>query len=102
MYVGYTADLRERLALHNAGKVKSMKARRPFQLVYYEACLSHKDVLRREQYLKTAYGECYIKNRLRGYLDGLDWYSKGQGFDSNSDATRVLSTAQQTSKAVRK
>ena len=34
MYVGYSADLGERFALHNAGKVKSTKARRPFQLIY--------------------------------------------------------------------
>jgi len=68
MYVGYTADLRERLALHNAGKVKSTKARRPFQLVYYEACLGQQDALRREKYLKTAYGKRYLKNRLRKEL----------------------------------
>ena len=71
IYVGYTADLRERLTLHNAGKVKSTTARRPFQLIYYEACLGQPDALRREKYLKTAYGKRYIKNRLRGYLDGL-------------------------------
>ena len=70
MYVGYTADLRERLTLHNAGKVKSTQARRPFKLIYYEACVAQKDALRREKYLKTAYGKRYIKNRLRGYLDG--------------------------------
>ena len=69
MYVGYTTDLRERFALHNAGKVKSTRARRPFQLVYYEASLSQQDALRREKYLKTAYGKRYLKNRLRGYRD---------------------------------
>ena len=66
MYVGCTTDLRERFALHNAGKVKSTRARRPFQLVYYEACLDQQDELRRKKYLKTAYGERYLKNRLRG------------------------------------
>jgi len=69
MYVGYTTDLRERLVLHNAGKVKSTRARRPFRLVYYEACLNQQDALRREKYLKTAYGKRYLKNRLRGYHD---------------------------------
>ena len=71
MYVGYTADLRERLTLHNAGKVKSTQARRPLKLVYYEACLGQRDALRREKYLKTAYGKRYIKNRLRECLDEL-------------------------------
>ena len=69
MYVGYTANLRERFALHNAGKVKSTRARRPFQLVYYEACLGQRDALRREKYLKTAYGKRYLKNRLGGDLN---------------------------------
>jgi len=36
-YVGYTADLRKRLDLHNKGKVESTRYRRPFELVYYEA-----------------------------------------------------------------
>ena len=54
MYVGCTADLRERITLHNAGQVKSTQARRPFKLIYYEACLGQKDALRREKYLKTA------------------------------------------------
>ena len=49
--------------------MKSTQARRPFKLIYYEACLNQKDALRREKYLKTAYGKRYIKNRLRGYLD---------------------------------
>ncbi|GAF95165.1 unnamed protein product, partial [marine sediment metagenome] len=43
-------------------------ARRPFQLVYYEACLGQQDALRREKYLKTAYGKRYLKNRLREEL----------------------------------
>ena len=70
MYVGYTADLGERIAIHNAGKVKSTQARRPLKLIYYEACLNQKDALRREKYLKTAYGKRYIKSRLKGYLAG--------------------------------
>ena len=72
LYVGYTRDLRERLRLHNAGKVESTRRRRPLNLVYYEACSSQEDALKREKYLKTAYGKRYIKNRLRGYFDDLE------------------------------
>ena len=68
MYVGCTTDLRERFSLHNAGKVKPTRERRPFQLVYYEASLSQEDGLRREKYLKTACGKRYLKNRLREEL----------------------------------
>ena len=69
-YVGYALELRKRLELHNEGRVESTKNRRPLQLVYYEACISQRDALHRERYLKTAYGKRYIKNRLRTYLDG--------------------------------
>lgn len=67
-YVGYTADLKERLDLHYRGHVSSTKNRRPLELVYYEMSLSQEDTLHREKYLKTAYGKRYIKNRLKQFL----------------------------------
>lgn len=67
-YVGYTANLKNRLEMHNKGKVESTKHRRPFELVYYEACLNKEDALHREKYLKTTYGKRYIRNRTRRYL----------------------------------
>lgn len=70
LYTGCTRDLRNRLALHNAGKVPSTKNRRPLKLVYYEACLNEQDAFRREQYLKTTYGKRYIKVRCRSYFTG--------------------------------
>jgi putative endonuclease len=69
-YVGYTRDLRKRVKLHNEGRVLSTRTRRPFELVYYEACLARGDALKREKYLKTAYGKRYIKNRIRDHLNG--------------------------------
>lgn len=68
-YVGYTMDLERRLTEHNAGKVLSTKNRKPFELVYYEACRHQENALRREQYLKTTYGKRYIKNRIKSDLD---------------------------------
>ena len=68
-YVGYTADLKKRLELHNRGKIESTKYRRPFELVYYEASLNKEDALHREKYLKTTYGKRYIRNRIRRYLE---------------------------------
>jgi len=67
-YVGYTADLKERLNLHYRGYVSSTKNRRPLELVYYEMSLSQEDTLHREKYLKSAYGKKYIKNRLKQFL----------------------------------
>jgi putative endonuclease len=67
-YVGYTFDLQKRLQAHNGGHVSSTKYRAPLDLVYYEASRSQSDALRREKYLKTAYGKRYIKNRLKDDL----------------------------------
>jgi len=53
-YVGYTKDLKQRLALHNDGKVQSTKNRRPLNLVYFEGCINQQDATKREKYLKTA------------------------------------------------
>jgi putative endonuclease len=69
-YTGCTRDLRARFALHNAGKVPSTANRRPFKLLYYEACLNEQDAFRREKYLKTTYGKRYIKSRCRSYFTG--------------------------------
>jgi len=69
-YTGCTRDLRERVALHNTGKVSSTKERRPLELIYYEACLNEQDAFRREKYLKTTYGKRYIKSRCKNYFTG--------------------------------
>ena len=69
-YVGYTRDLKNRLAMHNDGKVQSTKSRLPMRLIYFEGCLNQQDATRREKYFKTAWGKRYIKSRLTNYLTG--------------------------------
>lgn len=51
-YIGFTENLRERILTHNNGKTKSIKSRRPFKLVYYEAYFAKKDAKIRELKLK--------------------------------------------------
>jgi len=68
-YTGYTKDLRERLKLHNEGKVSSTKNRRPFNLIYFEGCFNQQDATRREKYLKSGNGKIYLKSRLRNYFE---------------------------------
>ena len=63
-YVGWTDNIDRRINKHNSGKVKSTKARRPFQLVYYEACRSKQKAIKREKQLKTGFGRKYIKRRI--------------------------------------
>lgn len=70
-YTGYTDNLKERLELHNSGKVASTKNRLPVELIYYEVCLDQQDATHREKYLKTAWGKRYVKSRLKNYLTGL-------------------------------
>lgn len=66
-YIGYTTNLRKRLAFHNRGQVRSTKSRRPFALIYCEGCLLKKDAMRRERYLKTTGGRRFLAKRLKEY-----------------------------------
>ena len=67
-YTGYTPNLKKRILKHNQGIVRSTKGRKPFKLIYYEACLSKKDAKAREKYLKSGMGKRYLKNRLKFFF----------------------------------
>ena len=69
-YTGYTSTIERRFEDHNNGKVESTKNRRPFKLIYFEACLSQKDATHREKYLKSYHGKMFLGNRLKSYLTG--------------------------------
>ena len=68
LYTGFTDNLKKRIQKHNNGSVLSTKARKPFELVYFEGGLNKTDALHREIYLKTAWGKRYIKNRIKNYM----------------------------------
>jgi putative endonuclease len=55
-YIGSTKNLKQRVKLHNEGKVFSTKYRMPLKLIYYEAFYSEKDARLREKNLKN-YGQ---------------------------------------------
>ena len=69
-YTGFTKDLKLRFEQHNKGMIESTKNRRPFDLVYYEACLDRNDAAKREKYLKRYHGKMFLKRRLKSYLTG--------------------------------
>jgi len=69
-YVGYTKDLKLKFEQHTKGLVESTRDRGLLKLIYYEACLSRDDALRREKYLKTHHGKMFLKRRLKSYLTG--------------------------------
>jgi putative endonuclease len=64
-YVGFTHDLKERLAKHNKGLNPSTKPYVPWELLYYEAHRSEADARRREHYLKTTAGDRALHRMLR-------------------------------------
>ena len=68
LYIGYTQDLKQRIAMHEAGSVESTKNRRPLHLVFYEAFISEEDAMRRERYFKSTKGKASLKQVIRGSL----------------------------------
>lgn len=64
LYIGWTNNLIKRVEEHNKGKVFATKSRRPFVLVYYEACLSKEKAVSREKYFKTGFGRRFLKSRI--------------------------------------
>ena len=69
-YTGYTKNLKLRFNEHQKGRVESTKDRKPFKLIYYEACLNQQDATHREKYLKTYHGKSFIRKRIKSYLTG--------------------------------
>ncbi len=64
LYVGHTNNLVKRFREHNKGFVKVTAKRKPFKLLYYEACNILQDAVNREKSLKTGFGRAYLKRRL--------------------------------------
>jgi len=64
LYVGFTNNLRKRVVDHNKGLNVSTKMRKPFMLIYYEACLDRYKAIKREKYFKTGFGRRFLKDRI--------------------------------------
>jgi len=69
-YTGSTKNLKLRFEQHQKGQVLSTKLRKPWRLIYYEACLCEEDARRREKALKSYRGKTTIKRRLKSYFTG--------------------------------
>ena len=68
LYIGYSDDLKTRVATHNNKKVKSTKSKTPLKLVYYEAYVDEMDARRRERELKTHQQKDILKEKLKKSL----------------------------------
>jgi len=72
-YTGISNDLKRRFEEHNKGLVYSTTKRRPFKLIYYEACINEDDARTRETYLKSGMGKRYIRNRLKFFFNNTSF-----------------------------
>ena len=65
-YTGQTENLRQRLKLHNSGKVKWTKRYKPWQLIYTEKYIDKKSAVKQEKYLKSHAGRKWLKSKFMG------------------------------------
>lgn len=63
IYVGSTADVSKRFALHNAGRVKSTKGYGPWSLLESIEYNSRSEAVRMEQFYKTGQQKEILKNK---------------------------------------
>jgi putative endonuclease len=69
-YIGYSSDLKQRVAAHQSGEGAKATGSSQWHLAYYEAYLSRKDAMARERKLKH-YGNArtHLFARIRDSLD---------------------------------
>lgn len=70
-YIGYTSDLRQRLANHNRHKNISTAQGSGWKLIYCETYLNKMDALGREKFLKSGSGWRFLKKQIRHYLEKM-------------------------------
>ena len=68
LYIGYSANLRRRLAEHEAGLSIATSYRGPWRLIYYEAYLEEADARGREEFLKSGAGRKHLAKQCRHYF----------------------------------
>ena len=68
-YIGLSGNVSSRVRQHNAGKVKSTRARVPFVVMHQQSYQTLAEARAREKYLKTAAG--------RRWLDKNGWWVGG-------------------------
>jgi predicted GIY-YIG superfamily endonuclease len=64
IYIGYTTDLKERLATHNSGGSPHTSKYKPWRLVTYLGFESRSTALQFEKYLKSQSGRAFAQKRL--------------------------------------
>jgi putative endonuclease len=69
LYIGYSADLKQRIFDHLNGKgSRTTKRKDGWTLIYYEAYKNGLDATGRERFLKSGSGRKYLKKQMANYL----------------------------------
>jgi len=79
LYVGYTTDIKNRIANHNDGGTTSTKHRRPLKLIFIEYYLFKDDAIYREKYFKSSKGKRALKLMLNFTLTSLGYKMPEEG-----------------------
>jgi putative endonuclease len=69
LYIGYSANLRRRLAEHKSGLSFSTSYRGPWTLIYYEAYTQETDARGREVFLKSGAGRRLLMKQSRAHFE---------------------------------
>lgn len=78
LYTGYSSNVEQRLATHNAGGSKSTASRLPLTLIFCEGYLFKEDAMKREMYFKTTMGKKSIRLMLNNTLTKLGYKNLGK------------------------
>ncbi len=68
-YIGFTNNLKRRLAEHNQHKNISTSHGLAWQLIYCETYLNKLDAIGRERFLKSGAGWRFLRKQLKHYLE---------------------------------
>ncbi|MBA4208872.1 MAG: excinuclease ABC subunit C [Parvibaculum sp.] len=63
-YIGFTKDLRKRVAVHNAGGSVHTAKYKPWELIGYHAFANERRAREFEHYLKSGSGKAFANRRL--------------------------------------
>ncbi|PIR49170.1 excinuclease ABC subunit C [Candidatus Peregrinibacteria bacterium CG10_big_fil_rev_8_21_14_0_10_55_24] len=67
-YIGYTTNLKRRLAEHTNHKTTSTSREQKWKLIYCETYVNKMDALGREKFLKSGSGWRFLKKHIANYL----------------------------------
>ncbi|RJQ35797.1 GIY-YIG nuclease family protein [Candidatus Parcubacteria bacterium] len=68
-YIGYSANLKQRVERHKKGDgIRTTARKENWELTYYEAYKNEQDAKGRERFLKSGSGRRYLKKQLQHYL----------------------------------